>query len=415
MNAYMLGNDTVTLQYASKAKGLANAYKKWKGEKTGLELNDAIGKKQAYEQLFQVWANTHAGKDYRDLLPQLETLYGKYKAYAELIDYTSEAFFAVEALDFASDFESLISKALADTLSSEALAQLAAQYKTNAAGFFSGYDKRIDREMFATMLELYSSRVQPELQSTYFKTTAAQYKNNFTAWANAIFAKSVFTNPEKLDAMLTNFSVKKAKKMSADPMYRLYSEVAALYAAQIKQYVQPLQAEINILMRDYMRAQMLMEPDKLFYPDANSTLRVTYGNVKGYTAKDAVQYYYMTTDAGLEQKYKAGDEEFDLPKKLVELVEKNDFGPYADASGALPVAFIASNHTTGGNSGSPVINANGELIGTNYDRVWEGTMSDIMYDVNRCRNITLDIRYTLFIIDKYAGATNLIKELTLVQ
>ncbi|HNV99421.1 MAG TPA: S46 family peptidase [Chitinophagales bacterium] len=415
MNAYMLGNDTVTLQYASKAKGLANAYKKWKGEKTGLELNDAIGKKQAYEQLFQVWANTHAGKDYRDLLPQLETLYGRYKAYAELIDYTSEAFFAVEALDFASDFESLISKALADTLSSEALAQLAAQYKTNAAGFFSGYDKRIDREMFATMLELYSSRVQPELQSPYFKTTAAQYKNNFTAWANAIFAKSVFTNPEKLDAMLTNFSVKKAKKMSADPMYRLYSEVAALYAAQIKQYVQPLQAEINILMRDYMRAQMLMEPDKLFYPDANSTLRVTYGNVKGYTAKDAVQYYYMTTDAGLEQKYKAGDEEFDLPKKLVELVEKNDFGPYADASGALPVAFIASNHTTGGNSGSPVINANGELIGTNYDRVWEGTMSDIMYDVNRCRNITLDIRYTLFIIDKYAGATNLIKELTLVQ
>lgn len=415
MNSYMLGNDTVTLQYASKAKGLANAYKKWKGEKTGLELNDAIAKKQAYEKQFQSWANTHAGKDYRDLLSQLESLYGKYKAYAELIDYTSEAFFAVEAIDFASDFESLISKALADTMSSDALTQLAAQYKANAVGFYGGYDRRIDKEMFATMLALYSARVQKELQSDYFKTTAAKYNYDFTAWADAIFAKSAFTQPEKLYAALNNFSAKKAKKLAADPMYKLYSEVATLYATQIKQYVQPIQAELNILMRDYMRAQMLMEPDALFYPDANSTLRVTYGNVQGYTAKDAVQYYYMTTDAGLEQKYRAGDEEFDLPKKLIELVEKNDFGPYADASGSLPVAFIASNHTTGGNSGSPVINAQGELIGTNYDRVWEGTMSDIMYDVNRCRNISLDIRYTLFIIDKYAGATNLIKELTIVQ
>lgn len=415
MDKYMSGNDTVTLQYASKAKGLANAYKKWKGEKTGLEINDAIAKKQAYELKFQTWANTHVGKDYRDLLPKLSNVYGEYKAYAELIDYTNEAFFAVEAIDFASAYESLISKALADTLSSDALAQLAAQFKANAEGYFAGYDKRIDREMFATMLELYSTRVQKDLQSDYFKTTAAKYKYDFTTWANAVFAKSAFTNPTKLYGMLNGFSAKKAKKLSADPIYKLYSEVSILYFAQIRQFVQPLQAEINILMRDYMRAQMLMEPDRLFYPDANSTLRVTYGNVKGYQAKDAVQYHYMTTDAGLEQKYRAGDEEFDLPKKLIELVEKNDFGPYADASGALPVAFVASNHTTGGNSGSPVINANGELIGTNYDRVWEGTMSDIMYDVNRCRNITLDIRYTLFIIDKYAGASNLIKEMTIVQ
>lgn len=415
MNSYMSGNDTVTLKYASKAKGLANAYKKWKGEMTGLKLNDAIAKKQAYEAQFQTWANTHAGKDYRDLLENMRTTYGKYKAYAELIDYTSEAFFAVEAIDFSSDFESLISKGLSDTISAEALKQLGDQYRANAEGFYAGYDKRIDREMFATMLKLYSERVQKDLQSDYFKKTAAAYKYDFKAWADAIFASSAFTNPQKLYALLTGFNAKKAKKLNSDPMYQLYVEVSSLYAAQIKQFVQPLSAEINVLMRDYMRAQMLMQPDKEFYPDANSTLRVTYGNVKGYTAKDAVQYHYYTTDAGLEEKYKAGDEEFDLPEKLVQLLEKNDFGPYADANGALPVAFVASNHTTGGNSGSPVINANGELIGTNYDRVWEGTMSDIMYDVNRCRNISLDIRYTLFIIDKYAGASNIIKELTLVQ
>ena len=195
----------------------------------------------------------------------------------------------------------------------------------------------------------------------------------------------------------------------------LYSEVSTLYSQQLKEKVQPLQAEISILMRDYMKAQMMMQPDKDFYPDANLTLRVTYGNVKGYTARDAVQYTYATTDKGLEEKYIAGDEEFDLPDSLVKLIEQNDFGRYANKEGNLPVAFIASNHTTGGNSGSPVINAYGQLIGTNYDRVWEGTMSDIMYDPNRCRNITLDIRYTLFIIDKYAGATNIIQELNIVQ
>ena len=154
--------------------------------------------------------------------------------------------------------------------------------------------------------------------------------------------------------------------------------------------------------------------DKLFYDGNTKSGNITQ-NVKGYTAKDAVFYTYQTTDEGIEQKYIAGDEDFDMPASLIALFESNNFGRYANNEGELPIAFIASNHTTGGNSGSPVINANGELIGTNYDRVWEGTMSDIMYDVNRCRNISLDIRYTLFIVEKYAGATNIIQELNIVE
>lgn len=415
MNRYISGNDTVTLKYASKAKGLANAYKKWKGEMTGLKLNDAIAKKQAYEKQFQTWANTHVGKDYRDLLSRMQDAYGRYKAYAELVDYTSEGFFAVEAINLAGNFDALLAKASADSITNEALGQLGEQYWNDVQNWYTNYDIRIDREVFATLLQLYSDRVSKDLQSTYFKETAATYNYDFNAWARDMYAKSVLVDADKLRSMLTGFNKKQAAKLQKDPMIRLYRDVYSLYSQQLKQYVQPLQLEISILMREYMQAQMLMQPDREFYPDANSTLRVTYGEVKGYTARDAVQYSCYTTDRGLEEKYIPGNEEFDLPQKLVQLIKANDFGRYADAQGALPVAFVASNHTTGGNSGSPVINANGELIGTNYDRVWEGTMSDIMYDINRCRNITLDIRYTLFIIDKYAGASNIISELSIVQ
>jgi hypothetical protein len=187
------------------------------------------------------------------------------------------------------------------------------------------------------------------------------------------------------------------------------------YAQINTEKIGPLLIEIAVLMRSYMQAQMLMQPDKNFYPDANSTLRVTFGNVKGYEPRDGVFYNYETTDDGIERKYKDGDEEFDVPDTLLQLFRENNFGRYADENGKLPIAFIASNHTTGGNSGSPVLNAKGELIGTNFDRVWEGTMSDVLYDINRCRNISLDIRYTLFIIDKYAHAQNILKELKLLE
>jgi hypothetical protein len=177
----------------------------------------------------------------------------------------------------------------------------------------------------------------------------------------------------------------------------------------------PIQNRINALQRAYMQAQMEVFPDKRFYPDANSTMRVTYGQVKGYQARDAVDYTYYTYLDGVLEKYKPGDYEFDLPPKLIDLYHRKDYGPYAAAGGKLPVCFIATNHTTGGNSGSPALDAYGNLVGLNFDRVWEGTMSDLNYDPSICRNIMVDIRYVLFIIDKYAGATNLIRELKLVH
>ena len=164
-----------------------------------------------------------------------------------------------------------------------------------------------------------------------------------------------------------------------------------------------------------MEAQLTVFNDKVFYPDANSTLRVAYGNVKGYKPRDGMNYDFYTYMDGVMEKYKPGDYEFDLPKKLIDLYNAKDFGQYAAADGRQPVCFIAANHTTGGNSGSPALDANGYLVGLNFDRVWEGTMSDINYDPNICRNIMVDIRYVLFIIDKFAGASNLIEEMKIVK
>lgn len=190
-------------------------------------------------------------------------------------------------------------------------------------------------------------------------------------------------------------------------------------AESFLQKVQPeydrINTEIEALQRTYMKAQLELYPDARIFPDANSTLRVTYGKVKGYAPKDAVYYDPVTYLDGIIEKYVPNDYEFDVNQKLIDLYKNKDYGIYADTNGKLPVNFIGTNHTTGGNSGSPAIDASGNLIGLNFDRVWEGTMSDIYYDPEICRNIMVDVRYILFIIDKFANASHLIDEMKLVH
>ena len=186
-----------------------------------------------------------------------------------------------------------------------------------------------------------------------------------------------------------------------------------LTSKKITPFTRKLNSELIPLNKSYMNALMEFEKDKLFYPDANSTLRVTYGNVKGFFPRDAVYYTYYTTLKGIIEKDNPEIYDYDVPDKLKELYYKKDYGKYGE-NGEMHVCFIAANHTSGGNSGSPIINAEGHLLGVNFDRNWEGTMSDIMYDPDYCRNISIDIRFALFIIDKFAGAKHIIDELTLV-
>ena len=222
-----------------------------------------------------------------------------------------------------------------------------------------------------------------------------------------MYAQSSLTAYDKLEAFLNKPFASVSEAVWKDPATRFMIGLRNGYIDFINKPYDALQPEINRLQRQYMQAQMDVLKDKRFYPDANSTLRITYGKVNGYDPRDAVTYDIATTLDGVMEKYKPGDYEFDVPEKLRDLYAKKDYGDYG-VNGKMPVCFIASNHTTGGNSGSPALDAYGNLIGLNFDRTWEGTMSDINYDASICRNIMVDIRYVLFIVDKFAGAKHLI-------
>lgn len=242
-----------------------------------------------------------------------------------------------------------------------------------------------------------------------------QPNEDYQQMAKDLYTLTSFSSEK--DAMdILNLSPEKAiQAIKSDPAYALVSHWSDFYAKEISQPYNQYQDEINLKQALYTRAQLETFPEKRFYPDANSTMRVTYGQVNGYVPRDAVYYEPVTYLDGVIEKYVPGDYEFDVPQKMLELYNQKDYGQYADKSGKLPVCFLGSNHTTGGNSGSPAIDAWGNLIGLNFDRVWEGTMSDINYDERICRNIMVDARYILWVIDKYAGAGHLIKEMKLVH
>jgi hypothetical protein len=200
-----------------------------------------------------------------------------------------------------------------------------------------------------------------------------------------------------------------------EPGFVFAKEINEISDTKVSPYYSKLSAEINDLQKIYMKALMEMFPEKSFFPDANSTLRITYGQVKGYHPRDAVYYEPVSHIEGVIEKYKPGDYEFDLPGKFIDIYKAKDFNGYTDKSGSVPVCFIATNHTTGGNSGSPALDAKGNLIGLNFDRVWEGTMSDLYYDPSICRNIMVDVRYILFLIGKYGNAQRLLNEMKIVK
>ena len=266
----------------------------------------------------------------------------------------------------------------------------------------------VDKPVFEKLVTLYAEKSP----SAYLP--ANMVNTDFKSITNDIYANSKLTTLEGAEKLLSGTPEDVIKKLNEDKAYIFGKELHTIFYTKLEPKFQELNVQIEAVQKEYMKALMEVFPNNRFFPDANSTLRVTYGQVSGYEPKDGVYYNATTYLEGVMEKYVPGDYEFDVPQKLLDLYKTKDYGQYGE-NGKMPVNFIGTNHTTGGNSGSPAIDAHGNLIGLNFDRVWEGTMSDMNYDPDICRNIMVDIRYVLFIIDKYAGAKNLIDEMTLVH
>lgn len=411
----MRSDPQVKIQYAGKQAGLANSWKKWIGENQGLKKANGVAQKKKIESEFQnriqgkpAWRQSYGG-----LLSELDNHYLSIAPYASAREYINEIVGTnVELLRFANALRQFVS--IYENNGQDALAQRKEQLKSVFDAFYKDYRPEVDQKVFASLMELYFSKLPGDYLSPFAIEQMNFAGKNPTEFARIAFVKSELARPGKWSELAISDPGTAVKMIREDFAYLLARSILETAETKVFKPYNEINEKISLAQRRYMKALLEVFPEKKFYPDANSTLRVTYGKVEGYQPRDGVFYQHYTYLDGVMEKYKPGDYEFDVPEKLRQLYQNKDYGPYGE-NGRLPVCFIGSNHTTGGNSGSPAIDGSGNLIGLNFDRVWEGTMSDILYSPDICRNIMVDIRYILFFIDKYAGATHLVKEMKIIQ
>lgn len=412
MDGFMRKDEGIKIQYAAKYASVQNAYKKWQGEVLGITRTGGVEKKRAYEAEFQkrVAANAKWKAAYGNLLSDLNAAYNEYGPLSLQRDYYNEVIPRIEIFAVASQLNRLVSAVEKDD---KIFADTVAAVKTRLKDIYDEYNAEVDKGLFADLMEMYAGSGTNSLLPE--EAAAAMGKPEaYRKLAEKLYGNTSLDEGAKVLAALEKDPRAFVRQYQQDDIRKVLAAVNAGYNQQTGSNINRLQARINGLLRTYMQAQTEVFAEKAFYPDANSTLRVTYGKVAGYVPRDGAEYHYYTYLDGVMEKYKPGDYEFDVPQKLRDLHKAKDYGQYG-TGGKMPVCFIATNHTTGGNSGSPALDASGNLIGLNFDRVWEGTMSDLYYDPSICRNIMVDIRYVLFIVDKYAGASHLIKEMKLVR
>ncbi len=412
----MRADPAVKIQYASKYARIANYWKKWIGESLGLKKTGGVQKKKNLEAEFMERVNNKREwtKKYGNLLSEFEVLYKEIEPYALTRDYYNEVVGRnIEIMRVAGYMRRLVN--YYDENGEAGYNDYKGRLSGFLENFYKNYRPDIDQKVFASLMKMYVANAKLGVADVVKKEIFMLGTDDYAVLAKHKFFKSAIPFQEKLNAILEKSPEEAINLLKEDPLYKFSSALTAAYNDKAATKYSEISAQLNTLQRKYMAALMEVFPEKKFYPDANSTMRFTYGQVGGYTPRDAVTYTPVTYLEGVIEKYVPGDYEFDVPKKLIELYNTKDYGHYADKNGKLPICFIGTNHTTGGNSGSPAIDAHGNLIGLNFDRVWEGTMSDYNYDASICRNIMVDIRFVLFIIDKYAGASHLIKEMNLVH
>ncbi len=408
-DAFMRKDQEIKIKYASKYARIANYYKKWIGESQGLTKTDAVGIKRNLEDQFtQTLAQKGLDDEYGHILKDFEEAYADFKDYDLAYNLFSEAFLRnVELLR--TGFQLYQLEQVYNFRGEQSFNDRKNNFLKDTQSAYKDYSQKVDEKVFEKVIAFYAEEMPKEFLPDVYENL------NLDKLTQQIYSQSALTEYDKLAALLEGDSEEVLKRLQADPGYDFVKNNAIAFYSEVLPAYRNMRLEIDALQAEYMKAIVETSPKEArIFPNANGTLRVTYGQVKGYSPKDAVYYEPVTHLEGVMEKYVEDDYEFDVPQKLIDLYEAKDYGQYAE-NGKLPVNFIGTNHTTGGNSGSPVIDAYGNLIGLNFDRVWEGTMSDIYYDPSISRNIMVDARYILFIIDKYANAQHLIDEMQLVH
>ncbi|NNF01237.1 MAG: S46 family peptidase [Bacteroidia bacterium] len=407
-------SDETRIKYASKYSQSSNYYKYSIGQNKGFTRMRTVENKRAQEEAFDKWASAdlERQKKYGKVTSELANLYKQKSKYNPSRQYLIESVFqGAEIHIMAFQMMSLYRALSAEEQDKDAIEKMKEDVREAAKAHFKDYDADIDKQLFGDLLALYYKGTDKSQHAEIFKLVETKYKGNFQLFADAVFKTSNLTSLEKVNAFLEKPS---AKKLNKDLGFKTVNSIYGDYLKNIRPELARIDQEIDENNRLYIEGLRKMNPDKKYYPDANSTMRVTFGKVSDYVPMDAVFYKHYTTLDGVMEKMDNTNDEFVVPKKLEKLYKSGDFGPYGE-DGKLNVNFITTNDITGGNSGSPVINGKGQLIGLAFDGNWEAMSGDIAYDKVYKRCINVDIRYVLFVIDKYAGAGHLVKEMTLVN
>ena len=401
IDAAMAMDEATYIKYASKQSRISNAYKKWIGQDLGLRKKEAVKKKLNLEK---DWVTKAKGN--KALLNELFELENKkveaQMAYNMFVEFY---YYGPEMMRWATGFNKLTNSKEFDKEAKKKL--------KNMQNFFKNYDVNIDKKVFASLVPVYLKHVKKEMLSKELTALVNKYPSS-EAMVEALYKKSKLHNKEQVEKLLQGSQKSFKKKLEKDPIYNLAQSLLTHFLNEVRPSFSQMTQDEEKLMKSFVKSLMMAYPEKSFWADANSTLRLTYGKVEGSAPRDGMQYTWFTTMDGIIEKYNTGEADFEVPQRLLDLYQEKNYGQYG-TDGKLHVCLLGSNHTTGGNSGSPALDAYGRLVGINFDRSWESTMSDVLFDKDICRNIMVDIRYVLWVIDIYAGAGHLVKEMNLVR